>query len=135
VFITTFNNISVILWQSFLFGGGKSINCRKLQTCNISLTIFYHMCNSDLGSLKCNWLHRDTCSNLIWWVQKTLLKILMCFHHCNDLKLLWVPTENGESSTHLDELQGFLLHTITFQFSWLNYNYFWNVIDYITDYI
>jgi hypothetical protein len=52
-----------------------------------SLTIFYHMCNSDLGSLKCNWLHRDICSNLIWWVQKTLLIIMMCLHHCKDLKL------------------------------------------------
>ena len=82
-----------------------------------SLTIFYHMCNSDLGSLKCNWLHRDICSNLIWWVQKTLLIIMMCLHHCKDLKLEnSYESQLKMSSTHLDELQGSLFRFISFHF-------------------
>ena len=49
-------------------------------------------------------------SNLIWWVQKTFLKIFGESHHCKNVKFenLGDTSENDECTTHLGELQGSL---------------------------
>jgi hypothetical protein len=44
VFNATFNNISVISWQSVLFGGGNRSTERKQLTCCKSLTNFIAYC-------------------------------------------------------------------------------------------
>lgn len=79
--------------------------------CHLRMTYIEHRTQH----FKAN-LTRDTCSNLIWWVQKTFLKIYAS-HTILRIKNLKTEAENGESRTHRGELQGSLSlirHTTSF---------------------